>query len=169
MELEPCDISSVSALSLSLLLSLTVCSLLWSFSDTRTNWNRISLLHGRLPPNERKRNMASFYHPFEGVPVRFCIPELNKTASEWIGPTDIIHRLHARLIPWLVAICLLAFINRANICNANIDGTTRDLSLDSLIFSNIPYILWDIPMNLVNKHPQAEYHPPGKCYGSCRG
>lgn len=71
-------------------------------------------------------------------------------------------------MPWLFGLWLLAFIDRSNIGNAKIDGLTEDLRLNSNKFNislavfYIPYILWDVPSNLVIKHFKAGYYLPGK-------
>lgn len=52
--------------------------------------------------------------------------------------------------------------------NARIDGMVEDLHLDSNKFNialsvfYVPYILWDVPSNLVIKHLKAGYYLPGK-------
>ena len=71
-------------------------------------------------------------------------------------------------MPWLFGLWLLAFIDRANIGNAKIDGMTEDLGLDNNKFNialaifYVPYILWDVPSNLVIKHLKAGYYLPGE-------
>jgi hypothetical protein len=104
------------------------------------------------------------------------IPDTEKTQSTWDDPADIpadlekriTRKLDKRLMPWLFGLWLLAFIDRSNIGNAKIDGMVDDLQLDSNKFNialsvfYVPYILWDVPSNLVIKHLKAGYYLPGK-------
>ena len=96
-------------------------------------------------------------------------PEMVHTAdvqeanSTWTDPVDIpaeldkriTRKLDNRLIPWLFGLWLLAFIDRANIGNARIDGVTEDLGLDinkfniALAIFYVSYVLWDVPSTLV--------------------
>lgn len=79
----------------------------------------------------------------------------------------VTHKLDRRLMPWLFGLWLLAFIDRSNIGNARIDGMTEDLHLDANKFNialavfYVPYILWDVPSNLVIKHLKAGHYLPG--------
>ncbi|KAF2446267.1 MFS general substrate transporter [Karstenula rhodostoma CBS 690.94] len=106
---------------------------------------------------------------------RVHIPEIEKTDPTWNDPADIpaeldkriTRKLDRRLMPWLFGLWLLAFIDRSNIGNAKIDGMVQDLRLDSNKFNialavfYVPYILWDVPSNLVIKHLKAGYYLPG--------
>ncbi|OAG05531.1 MFS general substrate transporter [Paraphaeosphaeria sporulosa] len=108
-------------------------------------------------------------------PERVHIPDVEKTDSTWNDPADIpveldkriTRKLDKRLMPWLFGLWLLAFIDRSNIGNAKIDGMVEDLRLDSNKFNialavfYVPYILWDVPSNLVIKHLKAGYYLPG--------
>ncbi|KAJ4302852.1 hypothetical protein N0V90_001743 [Kalmusia sp. IMI 367209] len=110
----------------------------------------------------------------EGSPDRVHIPDVEKINSTWSDPADIpadvekriTRKLDRRLMPWLFGLWLLAFIDRSNIGNARIDGMTEDLHLDSNKFNialavfYVPYILWDVPSNLVIKYLKAGYYLP---------
>ncbi|KAL1608361.1 hypothetical protein SLS60_003302 [Paraconiothyrium brasiliense] len=108
-------------------------------------------------------------------PDRVHIPDAEKVHSTWNGPAEIpadlekgiTRKLDRRLMPWLFGLWLLAFIDRSNIGNAKIDGMTEDLQLDSNKFNialavfYVPYILWDVPSNLVIKYFRAGHYLPG--------
>lgn len=108
--------------------------------------------------------------------IRVHIPDLEKTNGASNDAADIsadletriTRKLDRRLMPWLFGLWLLAFIDRANIGNAKIDGMIENLGLDSNKFNialaifYVPYILWDVPSNLVIKHLKAGYYLPGE-------
>ncbi|KAJ4353978.1 uncharacterized protein N0V89_005710 [Didymosphaeria variabile] len=108
-------------------------------------------------------------------PNKVHIPDVEKVNSTWNDPADIpadlekriTRKLDKRLMPWLFGLWLLAFIDRSNIGNAKIDGMTEDLRLDANKFNialavfYVPYILWDVPSNLVIKYFKAGYYLPG--------
>lgn len=80
-------------------------------------------------------------------------------------------KFDTRILPWLFGLWLLAFIDRANIGNAKIDGLVEDLHLDgnkfniSLAIFYVPYICVDIPSNLVLKHFKAGHYLPALLVG----
>ncbi|CZT15451.1 related to putative tartrate transporter [Ramularia collo-cygni] len=75
------------------------------------------------------------------------------------------------ILPWLFGMWLLAFIDRANIGNAKIDGLVEDLRLDgnkfniSLAIFYVPYICVDVPSNLVLKYFKAGQYLPALLVG----
>lgn len=79
----------------------------------------------------------------------------------------ITRKFDKHIVPWLFGLWLLAFIDRSNIGNARIDGLQEDLELDAdkfniaLAIFYVPYILYDIPSNLVLKRLKAGYYLPG--------
>ncbi|KAF7845983.1 hypothetical protein BT93_L5707 [Corymbia citriodora subsp. variegata] len=85
----------------------------------------------------------------------------------------ILRKCDKHILPWLFGIWLCAFIDRSNIGNARIDGLTTDLHLDgdkfnvALVVFYVPYILIDVPSNLVIKHFKAGYYLPSLiiCWG----
>lgn len=101
------------------------------------------------------------------------VEKLNTTWDNSIGDIDpaldkrITRKLDKHIMPWLFGLWLLAFIDRSNIGNARIDGLAEDLSLDANKFNialavfYVPYIVWDVPSNLVIKYLQAGYYLPG--------
>ena len=62
-------------------------------------------------------------------------------------------KFDSHIVPWLFGLWLLAFIDRSNIGNANIDGLPGDLHLTGNKFNvaltvfYVPYILIDVPSN----------------------
>ncbi|SMQ48615.1 unnamed protein product [Zymoseptoria tritici ST99CH_3D7] len=70
------------------------------------------------------------------------------------------------ILPWLFGMWLLAFIDRANIGNAKIDGLVEDLQLTGQKFNialaifYVPYICVDVPSNLVLKYFKAGHYLP---------
>lgn len=82
-------------------------------------------------------------------------------------------KFDTHILPWLFGMWLLAFIDRANIGNAKIDGLVEDLNLTgnkfnvSLAIFYVPYICVDVPSNLVLKYFKAGHYLPGLlvCWG----
>lgn len=74
-------------------------------------------------------------------------------------------------MPWLFGLWLLAFIDRSNVGNAKISGLSQELKLDgdkfniALAVFYIPYILVDVPSNLVLKYFRAGYYLPSLIIG----
>ena len=86
----------------------------------------------------------------------------------------ITRKFDTHLIPWLFGLWLFAFIDRSNIGNARIDGLTKDLKLVgpdankfnvALTVFYVPYILIDVPSNLVMKGVGAGWYLPGLMIG----
>lgn len=76
-------------------------------------------------------------------------------------------KFDTHILPWLFGFWLLAFIDRTNIGNAKIDGLVEDLNLGTGLKFNtalaifyVPYILVDVPSNLVLKYFKAGYYLP---------
>ena len=78
----------------------------------------------------------------------------------------ITRKLDIHIMPWLFVLWLLAFIDRSNIGNARIAGLSEDLNLTSNKFNialavfYVPYIIYDIPSNLILKKFRAGYYLP---------
>jgi MFS family permease len=71
------------------------------------------------------------------------------------------------ILPWLFGIWLFSFIDRSNIGNARIAGLTTDLGIATgtsfnvaLLVFYIPYILVDVPSNLLVKKFRAGVYLP---------
>ena len=83
----------------------------------------------------------------------------------------ITRKFDKHVVPWLFGIWLLAFLDRANIGNAKIDGLAKTLKLTGTEFNvalaifYVPYICVDIPSNLVLKYFRAGYYIPGLLIG----
>ncbi|EME80266.1 uncharacterized protein MYCFIDRAFT_204524 [Pseudocercospora fijiensis CIRAD86] len=66
-------------------------------------------------------------------------------------------QIDVRLVPVLALLYLASHINRANIGNAKIEGTTKDLGLSGIQYNIalsiffIPYILLEVPSNIILK------------------
>jgi len=66
-------------------------------------------------------------------------------------------KVDLRVIPFLCILYLLAFLDRVNVSNANLYGLSTELKLEGNDFNNalviffVPYILFEIPSNLLLK------------------
>ena len=78
----------------------------------------------------------------------------------------ITRKLDKHVLGWLFGIWLFAFIDRSNIGNAKIDGILTDLSLGGTRFNvaltvfYIPYILVNVPSNLILKRVGSGFYLP---------
>lgn len=78
----------------------------------------------------------------------------------------ITRKFDTHVIPLLFGLWLLAFIDRSNIGNARIQGLAQDLHLNGNKFNialtvfYVPYIVVDVPSNLVLKYFRAGYYLP---------
>ncbi|KAH0373065.1 MFS general substrate transporter, partial [Aureobasidium melanogenum] len=107
------------------------------------------------------------------------VEDLEKTNTTWDDrPTldpeldrRITRKFDTHVVPWLFGLWLLAFIDRSNIGNARIDGLATDLKLNGDTFNialavfYVPYIMVDVPSNLVLKYFQAGYYLPALIIG----
>ncbi|KAI4720709.1 MFS general substrate transporter [Aureobasidium sp. EXF-10727] len=114
------------------------------------------------------------------------VEDLEKTNTTWDDRPTLDPELDRRItrkfdkhdtepffavVPWLFGLWLLAFIDRSNIGNAKIDGLVTDLKLTGNTFNvalavfYVPYILVDVPSNLVLKYFQAGYYLPALIIG----
>ena len=89
-------------------------------------------------------------------------PPIDPEASK-----HLTHTFDRRILPWLFALWLLAFIDRSNIGNARIDGLAEQLKLNedkfniTLAVFYVPYIIIDVPSNWIVKALGAGYYLPG--------
>ncbi|KAH7138152.1 major facilitator superfamily domain-containing protein [Dendryphion nanum] len=97
---------------------------------------------------------SSSAYPDEKIEV------LNDTAGTNIDPVaekKLLRKCDLRVLPPLFVLFLLAFLDRTNIGNAKIQGLTEDLDMHgsdyniALFVFFIPYILFEVPSNLVIK------------------
>ncbi|QIW97487.1 hypothetical protein AMS68_003005 [Peltaster fructicola] len=69
----------------------------------------------------------------------------------------LVTRIDSRVIPFLCILYLLAFLDRVNIANANVLGLSTELGLvgdqynTALVIFFVPYILFEIPSNILLK------------------
>ncbi|PNS15497.1 hypothetical protein CAC42_756 [Sphaceloma murrayae] len=112
--------------------------------------------------------------PGRVVDEKESIDRLEKSNTTWTDAVEIDPALDARItkkfdrriLPWLFLLWLLAFIDRSNIGNARIDGLATDLKLDGTKFNvalcvfYIPYIIVDVPSNLILKRVGAGIYLP---------
>ncbi|KAK0385606.1 hypothetical protein NLU13_6783 [Sarocladium strictum] len=67
-------------------------------------------------------------------------------------------KIDSHVIPWLCIMYLLAFLDRVNISNANVFNLSGDLGLEhhefntALVIFFVPYVLLEIPSNILLKH-----------------
>jgi MFS family permease len=88
------------------------------------------------------------------------IEVINDAAGNHIVPLSekkLLRKLDLRVLPPLFVLFLLAFLDRTNIGNAKIQGLTKDLNMTgpdyniALFVFFIPYILFEVPSNIVLK------------------
>lgn len=70
-------------------------------------------------------------------------------------------KIDLRVIPWLCTMYVLAFLDRVNIGNANVYGLSKELKLTGHEYNNclviffVPYVLFEIPSNIILKRLRA--------------
>ncbi|CAO2649150.1 Nn.00g100990.m01.CDS01 [Neocucurbitaria sp. VM-36] len=94
------------------------------------------------------------FDPYESI----VDPQLDKRLNR---------KFDLHILPWLFGIWLFSFIDRSNIGNARIAGLTEDLHMTqgtsfnvALLVFYIPYILVDVPSNLLVKKLRAGIYLP---------
>jgi MFS family permease len=96
---------------------------------------------------------------------------LNSDLASYIENPELDARVNRkfdfRILPWLFGIWLFSFIDRSNIGNARIAGLTTDLGISTgtsfnvaLLVFYIPYIIVDVPSNLLVKKVRAGIYLP---------
>lgn len=111
------------------------------------SWSDTSVQHQehRQEPDEK----ASDHEPID--------PAMQKQLNK---------KFDKHIVPFLFGMWLLAFIDRTNIGNAKIDGLVEDLDLKGLKYNTalaifyVPYIIVDVPSNLVLKYFKAGFYLP---------
>jgi MFS family permease len=99
------------------------------------------------------------------------LPEPEKGESQLPLDPTLNHRLNRKfdlhILPWLFGIWLFSFIDRSNIGNAKLAGLPEDLGITTgtgfnvaLLVFYIPYILVDVPSNLLLKKFKAGIYLP---------
>ncbi|KAF7194514.1 putative transporter C11D3.18C [Pseudocercospora fuligena] len=105
-------------------------------------------------------------------------PDEKASDHEAINPAmqkQLNKKFDKHIVPFLFGMWLLAFIDRTNIGNAKIDGLVEDLDLKGLKYNTalaifyVPYIVVDVPSNLVLKYFKAGFYLPFilTCWGLC--
>ncbi|KAJ5985803.1 hypothetical protein N7522_012999 [Penicillium canescens] len=86
----------------------------------------------------------------EDVKSQSSTPELDRSAEK-----RLLWKLDIHVVPILMFLFLLAFLDRINIGNARLQGLEKDLGMEghdyniALFIFFIPYILFEVPSNLV--------------------
>jgi hypothetical protein len=86
----------------------------------------------------------------EDVKSQSSVPELDRAAEK-----RLLWKLDIHVVPILMFLFLLAFLDRINIGNARLQGLEKDLGMEghdyniALFIFFIPYILFEVPSNLV--------------------
>ncbi|KAH8893604.1 MFS transporter [Thozetella sp. PMI_491] len=96
----------------------------------------------------------------------------NELAASEESPLDkkIVLKLDCLVIPLVTVVYLLAFLDRANVGNARVAGFQADLKLTDLQYQTaitityVPYILTEIPSNLIIKKIGPRIYIPVLCF-----
>jgi hypothetical protein len=86
----------------------------------------------------------------EDVKSQSSIPEFDRSAEK-----RLLWKLDIHVVPILMFLFMLAFLDRINIGNARLQGLEKDLGMEghdyniALFIFFIPYILFEVPSNLV--------------------
>lgn len=86
----------------------------------------------------------------EDVKSTTSVPEIDRAAEK-----RLLWKLDIHVVPILMFLFLLAFLDRINIGNARLQGLEKDLGMEghdyniALFIFFIPYILFEVPSNLV--------------------
>lgn len=89
---------------------------------------------------------------FEDVKSTDSVPDIDPAAEK-----RLLLKLDIHVVPILMFLFLLAFLDRINIGNARIQGLEKDLGMKghdyniALFIFFVPYILFEVPSNLILK------------------
>ncbi|KIX00662.1 uncharacterized protein Z518_09727 [Rhinocladiella mackenziei CBS 650.93] len=95
--------------------------------------------------------------------IEDVLPSIDPAAAE----KKLLRKIDLRLIPILFVLYLCAFIDRVNIGNARIQGLEEDLNMKdddfniALFIFFIPYILCEVPSNLLVKNLRPSWYLAG--------
>ncbi|KAJ0139454.1 putative transporter, partial [Colletotrichum tanaceti] len=76
----------------------------------------------------------------------------------------VFHKVDVRLVPMLALLYLICHIDRANIGNAKIEGMVEDLGMTGVQYNTVlsiffvPYVLFEVPSNIVLKRFKRPSH-----------
>lgn len=94
---------------------------------------------------------------FENELVEPVRPEQSITVADRAAEKRLLWKLDIHVVPVLTLLFLLAFLDRINIGNARLQGLEADLNMAdhdyniALFIFFIPYILFEVPCNLILK------------------
>jgi sugar phosphate permease len=94
------------------------------------------------------------------------LDELSVACPPHTTTRRLITRLDFRILPFICILYLFAFLDRVNIGNARAFGMVSDLQLDGVKYNTaltiffVPYILFEIPSNLLLKRVSPEIWLP---------
>ncbi|CAG8069231.1 unnamed protein product [Penicillium nalgiovense] len=111
----------------------------------------------------------------EDVKSTDSVPDIDPAAEK-----RLLHKLDIHVVPILMFLFLLAFLDRINIGNARIQGLEKDLGMKghdyniALFIFFVPYILFEVPSNLILKKVSPSWWLSGImcCWGvvtTCQG
>lgn len=101
-----------------------------------------------------------------GTEDQHTVPDIDPQAVK-----KLLWKLDMRLVPMLGLLFLLAFIDRINIGNARIQGLEKDLNMTGTDYSIalfmffIPYILLEVPSNMLLKNVRPSIYLPSSMIG----
>ncbi|KAK7987979.1 hypothetical protein PG989_008294 [Apiospora arundinis] len=97
------------------------------------------------------------YHPGSDDALPYDANELTVVCPPHTTPRKIVTRIDFHLMPFLVILYLLAFLDRVNIANARSFHLSEDLGLSTVQYSTaltmffVPYVFFEIPSNILLK------------------
>lgn len=106
------------------------------------------------------------HETIEHVKSEFSLPEIDRALEK-----QLLWKLDIHVVPILMFLFLLAFLDRINIGNARLQGLEKDLNMKdhdyniALFIFFIPYILLEVPSNLVLKKIAPSWWLSGIMFG----
>ena len=87
---------------------------------------------------------------------------IHPARAERLLERKLLWKLDARILPILFLLFLISFVDRSNIANARIQGLEKSLHMNpkghgyniALFSFTIPYILFEVPSNIILKKVQ---------------
>ena len=119
-----------------------------------------SLAESSESPDSEHGYARNYYDPDIAHPIAQYEDDLLPQCPPSMTERKLMARIDFRIIPVLSILYLLAFLDRTNIANANIFGLSKELGLDgthqnkyntALTIFFVPYILFEIPSNVLLK------------------
>lgn len=106
------------------------------------------------------------HETIEQVKSEFSVPEPDRALEK-----RLLWKLDIHVVPILMLLFLLAFLDRINIGNARLQGLEKDLNMKghdyniALLIFFIPYVLLEVPSNLVLKKFAPSWWLSGIMFG----